>query len=262
MHKNFEQLELARKKLIYKRELIQAQIVNRPNRYVAIVRLKDGSVVKAHTPVGGRIGGLTIDGLSCLLSGPFENRATNYTVEAIEIGSQWIGINQTAANSYVKEFLSAGLLPKLAPQLKSANEKSLLHSERRLGQSRIDFFIESTKAERDLWIEVKTPLIKLHTEIPKSIPIKTDYKSDSVGNRMPKQITDLFAALTAGSRVSLLGVFLYKNLLETSDELRLKDNLNLEGLLTTGKALGLESWQLTLAIDPEGIQLQDYGQLI
>lgn len=263
MHKNFSHLKDST--LYYKTPLVKGRIVNRPNRYVAYVEL-NGAVVRCHTPVGGRIGGLTIDGLPCLLSGPHEGRATDYTVEAIGLGEetdadfQWLAINQTAVNSYMKEFLTAGLLPKLAPGLE-ANPALYLHPEKVLDSSRIDFFIDAP-GEKQLWIEVKTPLIKLHTKLPEYIPIKTDYPSDSVGNRMPKQMTALMNELAAGKRVVLLGAFGYKNTLHSSDELKLKDNLDLDNLLTSGKKLGLESWQVTFSIDEQGVTLQAYEKLM
>lgn len=268
MGSKFSKLDLDTRKLIYTEELIQALIINRPNRYVAIVKLADGSIVRAHTPVGGRIGGLTIDGLPCLIAGPFPDRATDYTVEAIGLGStsntnfQWIGINQTASNAYVKAFLLAGLLSDLAPGFTAFDANKFVKPERKLGSSRIDFFIESPSPSfKDLWIEVKTPLIKLHTEIPDTIPIKNDYSTKSVSARMPKQMNDLLGELSTGKRVVLLASFIYENTLHTSDELKLKDNLDLDGLITNGRKNGLETWQINFAIDSKGITLVSYKAL-
>jgi len=268
MHSSFSHLDVNAKKLIFKDKLTEAKIVNRPNRYVAIVELADGSIVRAHTPVGGRIGGLTLDGLPCLISGPYEGRATDYTVQAFglkpssEPDFQWIGVNQGAANAYTKEFMLAGMLPQLTPGVTEANSTEFVKAEKKLGSSRIDFFVGAPDANTpELWIEVKTPLIKLHTAIPESIPIKTDFSSDSVGARMPKQMNDLFGQLPLGKRVVLLAAFIYENTLKTSDDLKLKDNLDLDGLITKGQKLGLESWQVTYKIDAEGVELRSYQRL-
>lgn len=268
MNKNFSHLNKTDKKLIYKTPLVKASIINRPNRYVAMVELEDGSIVRCHTPVGGRIGGLTIDNLPCLLSGPYEGRATDYTVEAIGLGQesgpnfQWLAINQGAANSYIKEFMLAGLMPKLTGSQTVAQLETNLKAEKKLDTSRIDFHITAASPkEKDLWIEVKTPLIKLHTQIPETIPVKTDYATDSISGRMPKQMLALQGELKLGKRVALLAAFGYKNTLTTSDELRLKDNLDLDNLITSGRKLGLESWQINFEIDPEGITLKSYERL-
>jgi len=268
MHSSFSHLDKAQSKLIYKTKLTQAKIINRPNRYVAIIELEDGSIVRGHTPVGGRIGGLTLDSLPCLISGPYTGRSTDYTVEAIGLGEtdspsfQWVGINQGAVNAYVKEFLLAGMLPDLAPAVTEANAVTLVKPEKKLGSSRIDFHIgSSTPTEKELWIEVKTPLIKLHTVIPEGIPVKTDYASDAVGARMPKQLNDLFSELQLGKRVALLAAFVYENTLKTSNELKLRDNLDLDGLIDQIRRQGMESWQITFAIDAEGVQLRSYELL-
>lgn len=252
------------RRLTFAHPLTEARIINRPNRYVAYAEL-NWETVRCHTPVGGRIGGLTLDGLPCLLSGPYEGRATDYTVEAIGLGQfedpefQWLAINQTAVNSYVRAWLKAGELTGLAPGL-TAEANSFLRPERKLGSSRIDFHV-TVPEERELWIEVKTPLIKLHATLPDSIPVRTDYKSDNVGARMPKQMRELFKELRAGKRVVLLAAFGYANTLQSSDELKLKDNLDLDGLLTEGRGLGLESWQLEFALDEAGVSLKSCQQL-
>jgi DNA-binding sugar fermentation-stimulating protein len=263
MHKTFSHLE--DKKLFYAKPLVKGRIINRPNRYVAYVDL-NGKTVKCHTPVGGRIGGLTIDNLPCLLSGPHEGRATEYTVEAIGLGEesdpdfQWLAIHQGAVNAYVKEFLLGGLMPSLAPGLEQS-PNAYLHPERKLDTSRIDFYIDVPN-EKELWIEVKTPLIKLHTKIPEYIPVKTDYASDSVGGRMPKQMTALNTELAAGKRVILLGAFGYQNNIHSSDQLKLSENLDLDNLLTNGKTLGLESWQVTFSIDELGVTFVSYENIM
>ncbi len=251
-------------KLAFSEPLTSVKILSRPNRYVAIVEFPDGTQARAHTPVGGRIGGATLDGLPGLVSGPYLKRSTDYTLEAFSLfepgheNFQWIGINQTAANAYVKAFLRASRLPSLAP---FASEATVV-PEKKLGSSRIDFYVDAPAVADKLWIEVKTPLIKLHTPIPEHVPVKTNYSTDSVGARMPKQILDLHASLKAGERVALLGVFLYENTVESSEELKLKDNLDLDGLLTSGTKLGLESWQMTCAIDKTGITLKKLQKLL
>lgn len=261
MHKRFT--ELRGKKLIFADELKLGRIINRPNRYVAYVEL-EGKTVRCHVPVGGRIGGLTIDDLPCLLSGPHEGRATEYTVEALGLGHrtdpefQWLAINQTAANSYVKEFMLAGFLTDLAPGTETGAH---VRTEKKLGDSRIDFFVDAPE-EKELWVEVKTPLIKLHTALPSWIPVKTDYSTDNVGARMPKQMTALMDELKLGKRVALLAAFGYENTINSSDELRLKDNLDLDDLLSTGAKLGLESWEINFAIDHEGVRFKEHKRLL
>lgn len=264
----FHTLKAGETKIEFIEELQKVRILERPNRYVAIIEFPDGTTARAHTPVGGRIGGLTLNGLPGLVSGPYEGRATVYTLEAFAVEEetsesfQWIGINQTASNAYIKEFLRNGNLARLAPALASRLNESLLKPEKKLSDARIDFFVEATTDDKACWIEVKTPLIKLHLSIPDSVPMKTDYKNDAVGARMPKQMTALMPRLDDNERVVLLGAFFYENSIKSSEELKLKDNLDLDGLLTTGEDKGLESWQITFKFEPTGVTLRKFEKLL
>lgn len=49
-------------KMVFRRPLIQARILRRPNRFLMGVELEDGSVAAAHCPSTGSIGGIPLDG--------------------------------------------------------------------------------------------------------------------------------------------------------------------------------------------------------
>lgn len=250
-------------KLELKTPLGEALILSRPNRYVAELRLPDGSQVRGHVPVGGRIGGLTLDGLPALISGPYVGRATDYTVEAIgshysreNINFQWIGINQTASNRYVGSLLRAGLLPDLA------NDKLIpsLKSEQKLGGKRIDFAAGKGDPS-ELWIEVKTPLIELNTELDSDLPIKTDFADGAPSARMPEQFEELAKIAKAGGRVVFLGVFGYSTLATVDSQERYRKNLNLDGLVDRGVELGMEFAELELSVNKSGVEFRAYRAL-
>lgn len=257
-------VDRSKSSLILSSPLLEAVIIERPNRYVAeVATISDGVVYRAYVPVSGRIGGLTLDGLPCLLSGPHVNRSTEYTVEAIgscysqdDIDFQWIGINQTASNSYVESFLKAGLLSKLAGDL----DVRTLKREQKLGAKRIDLTLGIAEPA-DLWIEVKTPLISLATEIDSDVPIKTDYSSAPPSSRMPEQFEELAKLRRLGRRVVLLGVFGYNGWGYSNYADRFKANLNLDGLVDSGLELGFEFAQIELEYTPERIKLTRYTKL-
>lgn len=253
--------------LLFDTPLLTARILNRPNRYVAILEFPDGTSARGHVPVGGRIGGLTLDGLPSLVSGPYVGRSTDYTVEAIgshfstdDPDFQWIGINQTASNSYMKAFLASGLLEGITEP--TADETGLqgLKSEVKLDGSRIDFFLPGT-GDSNLWIEVKTPLIELSTSIDPLIPMKTDFGKGAPSGRLPEQMEKICTEIKGGRhRAVLLGVFGYDRNGSTAEE-RYLANLNLDGWVTRGKPLGLEFWEVEISINPDGIVLKSYKQL-
>lgn len=72
-------------RMVFTSPLIQARILRRPNRFLMDVELEDGSTAVAHCPSTGSIGGISLDGLPCLLSGPHDlaHRRTEYTVDAL-----------------------------------------------------------------------------------------------------------------------------------------------------------------------------------
>lgn len=253
--------------LLFDTPLLTATILNRPNRYVAILEFPDGTSARAHVPVGGRIGGLTLDGLPSLVSGPYAGRSTDYTVEAI--GShfstdapdfQWIGINQTASNGYMKVFLASGLLEGITEPTADGDGLKGLKPEVKLDGSRIDFFLPG-RGDSNLWIEVKTPLIELFTSVDPLIPMKTDFGKGAPSGRLPEQMEKICAEIKSGRhRAVLLGVFGY-TLDDTTAEERYLANLNLDGWVDRGKPLGLEFWEVNVAVSPEGVKLKSYQRL-
>ena len=235
-------------KLYFNEPLKQARVVNRPNRFVVYAEL-EGRVVKCHSPVTGRIGGLTLDGLPCLLSGPYSGtRTTEYTVEAIGLEApasptfQWVGINQTAVNSYVEAAFKANMLAPLLP----AGE---VKREQALGTSRIDFLLYG-----DLYMEVKMPLLELATFRPATIPYK-DFGLGSDSPRFLKQLEDLMDAMRAGKRTGQLTVFAYEQAGPMSREEQLAKNITTHPVLHKAEQEGLERWRLDLKLTPTALQV-------
>lgn len=252
------------KTLRWSQELISAKILERPNRYVARVALPTGIEARAHVPVGGRIGGLTLDGLPCLLSGPYGGRSTDYTVEAI--GShydrshsdfQWIYIDQTAAN---RHFKSAAAACELDGIFGSSSAISEVKGEVKLEAKRIDFYLPDGPQDPPLWLELKTPLISLDTVLDPTIPLKV-FPSAAPSQRMPQQFEALARRKALGDRVAFLGVFGYKPSSVSSPEARFLANLNLDGLVDKGVALGMEFWQLQWRMDENSLEVESLQRL-
>lgn len=223
------------------RPLVQARIVNRPNRFIVWAEL-DGQVVKCHCPVSGRIGGLTLDGLQCLLSGPHEGRGTAYTVEAIALEPeisptfQWIGVNQTRCNAVVEELLKANALAAGFP----VANPSEVRREKALGASRIDFLVKG-----QTFIEVKMPLLVVHAVTPDTVPVKV-FPPGNPSERLPKQMRDMTAAIATGMRGAMVVVFQYSNTKGTTLEEQVHSNIFPDEALQAAKAAGLEQWICTL----------------
>lgn len=241
---------------VFEEPLTKGRIVNRPNRFIANVEV-NGEIFKAHCPVSGRIGGLTLDGLPCLVSGPYEGRGTTHTLEAFALEEessesfQWIGINQTRCNRVVEEHLKANALSKVFP----VSAPSDVRREKNLGNSRIDFLLHD-----DTFIEVKMPLLKVHALRPDSVPIK-EFKAGDPSDRLPKQMRAMVEAIESGYRGAMLVCFQYENALGTSSKLQLEENIFPDEALLAAKNAGLEQWVASFRLTPEAISLTSLKQV-
>lgn len=190
-------------KLYFDKPLLHATIESRPNRFIFIVNL-NGERVEAHCPSGGTIAGIPrklMTQLPCLISDHEDkpNRRTRYTVEAISLdnGHTYMGINQTASNHYVYQFLQ---------------DKNVQHTldidgyvarEKKLGNSRIDFKVDDT------YIEVKTMVAEYYGKASKQLRALMKPQEPSV-ERMQKHIRELTHEVnTHESKAIMLTVFQY-----------------------------------------------------
>lgn len=190
-------------RLYFDKPLIKASIKERINQFIFIVEL-EGELVEAHCPSGGTIAGIPrklMTQLSCLLSDHEDkpNRRTRYTVEAISLdnGHTYMGINQTASNHYVYQFLQ---------------DKNVQHTlmiagpvvrEKKLGDSRIDFKVNDT------YIEVKTMVAEYYGKASDRLRSLMKPQAPSV-ERMQKHIRELMNAVnTQKSKAIMLTVFQY-----------------------------------------------------
>lgn len=190
-------------KIYFDKPLTKAVIKERINRFIFIVEL-NGSEVEAHCPSGGAIAGIPrklMTQIPCLISDHEDkpNRRTRYTVEAISLdnGHTYMGINQTASNHYVHQFLQnedvQNALMITGPVVR----------EKRLGDSRIDFKVDDT------YIEVKTMVAEYYGKASKQLRALMKPQEPSV-ERMQKHIRELTHEVNSHkSKAIMLTVFQY-----------------------------------------------------
>lgn len=190
-------------KLYFDKPLIKAIIEERVNRFIFIVEL-DGELVEAHCPSGGTIAGILrkdFKQIPCLMSDHGDNttRRTRYTVEAISLdnGHTYMGINQTASNHYVHQFLQNEDVQSVL----SINGP--VAREKKLGNSRIDFKVDDT------YIEVKTMVAEYYCKASDRLKQLMKPQEPSV-ERMQKHIRELTHEVNAHeSKAIMLTVFQY-----------------------------------------------------
>ena len=190
-------------KLYFDKPLRHATIKSRINRFIFIVDY-NGLEVEAHCPSGGTIASIPrkdFKSIKCLISDHDDkpNRRTRYTVEAISLdnGHTYMGINQTASNHYVHQFLQDEDVQSVL------NISGPVAREKKLSNSRIDFKVNDT------YIEVKTMVAEYYGKASKQLKALMKPQEPSV-ERMQKHIRALTDAVKSNnSKAIVLTVFQY-----------------------------------------------------
>ncbi len=114
-----------------------ATFIERPNRFVAVVQLPDGTLTKAHIADRGRLVETLVPGVTvCLVSRSGEKRATQWQAAAAQrADGSWASLDTLLPNRLMKQILLQYALPGL-PLYTS------IRSEVSVGASRFDFVLD------------------------------------------------------------------------------------------------------------------------
>lgn len=126
--------------------LVRATLIQRYKRFLADVRLEDGSVATAHVANSGKMLGVDMPGSPVWLA-----RGTGklpWSLKFVETTTSWAGVDTHIPNKIVAEALAAGALPAFAayPHVKAEVKYGVA--------SRVDFLL-TDDAGRRLWLEIK-----------------------------------------------------------------------------------------------------------
>ena len=126
------------------RHIVQAEFIERPNRFIAYVNV-DGKREKVHVKNTGRCRELLVKGTPVYLEkSDNHNRSTAYDLVAVQKGGRLINMDSQAPNKVIGEWL---LTKALFPDLKQ------IRPETKYGNSRFDFYVETETDQ--IFIEVK-----------------------------------------------------------------------------------------------------------
>lgn len=127
------------------REVVTAEFIERPNRFIAYVNLH-GERTKVHVKNTGRCRELLKDHTKVYLEkSDSKTRATAYDLVAVDKDGRLVNMDSNAPNKVAGEWLRAGGL---------YGDVSLVRPEKMFGNSRFDFYVESLSGKR-AFIEVK-----------------------------------------------------------------------------------------------------------
>ncbi|MBC8175359.1 MAG: DNA/RNA nuclease SfsA [Candidatus Marinimicrobia bacterium] len=129
--------------------LEDAIFIERPNRFLVVAKV-NGKCVESHLPDPGRLTELLIPGAALKVRWVPEsqtNRKTKWTAVLVNKNGQWISIDSTLPNRFIKELLKQNKLPMFQGY-------QFVRSEVSVKGHRFDFLLE--KDDHPFFLEVKS----------------------------------------------------------------------------------------------------------
>lgn len=170
--------------------LAEAILHKRYKRFLADVTLGQLTTT-VHVPNTGSMQSCWEPEWKCAVStSKNPDRKMPHTLELTWNGVSWIGVNTANANKLAKLWLTNNLLPELS------GYRSVI-PERKIGASRIDFYLEGHETLPPCYVEVKNVTLKLDgiAQFP-----------DSVSERGQKHLRELMDLKDQGFRAVMLYV--------------------------------------------------------
>lgn len=219
--------------------LVAGTLLQRYKRFLADVRLADGTVVTAHCANSGSMLGCKEPGSPVMLSyKPDPKRKLPYSWELVQVGSSWVGVNTSLPNRLVAEAIAQGRIPELGGYAR-------IQPEQRYGvNSRIDLLLSDP--DRGLcYVEVKN--VTLAEGELALFP-------DSVTERGTKHLRELSQMVREGHRA----VMVYLVQREDCRRFRMAEAIDptYARAFEAARAEGVEALCYACAVRPEGIEVQ------
>lgn len=171
----------------FQEKLEHGRLIRRYKRFLADIRLDDGTEVVAHCTNSGSMTSCLEEGAEVFLTPERDpKRKTKFTWEMIKINNDWVGINTGIPNKLAFEGISSGIIPGLSGYSKVKREV-------KFGDSRFDIFAENDHEK--CFVEVKNVTMKVgnYALFP-----------DAVTTRGQKHLKTLTEVKAAGIRAVML----------------------------------------------------------
>ncbi len=210
--------------------IIPAVFVNRPNRFIATVKL-DGHIETVHVKNTGRCRELLIPGCEVWLTEPgTEGRKTRYDLVAVRKSTGVLfNIDSQAPNAVVKEWLAGRSFDKVT-------------SEYTYGNSRIDFYMERG-ADRYL-MEVKGCTLEVDG---------IGYFPDAPTERGIKHLNELAAAASKGYKAILAFVIQMEGVFEVRPNITTHPEF--ASALSDAQKAGVKVLFLPCQVKPDALEI-------
>lgn len=168
--------------------LLEGRLIDRYERFIAEIELRDGERIRAHCVNPGRMEGQVRPGVRAWISKApaASKRKLRYTWELVEEDGQIVGANTVAPNRIIAALLDARVLTGL-------RRFRALRREVALAGSRVDFMLDG---EVPHYVEVKNA----HLVYPDG----RGYFPDSVSARAAHHLETLSDAVRGGAKATVL----------------------------------------------------------
>lgn len=224
--------------MIFSVKLVHGRLIKRYKRFLADVRLDDGSVVVAHcTNSGSMKSCLETDAEVYLSPASDPRRKTKFTWEMIRINNGWVGINTSLPNQLVFEAVKNDEISEMSGYNRVKREVVF-------GDSRFDVFAENETEK--CFIEVKNVSMKegRYALFP-----------DAVTTRGKKHLQTLMDVKKSGMRAVMFYVIQRADV-EIFAPAREIDPQYAEALKNAANA-GVEIFAMVARVSPDGIWLSE-----
>jgi sugar fermentation stimulation protein A len=223
----------------FSRPLVPGTLIRRYQRFLADVRLEDGSVITAVCPNTGSMRSCNEAGRPVLLSeSDSPSRKYRLTWEMIRMGRSWVGIHTGHPNRVTHEAILAGRVPELAGYAEVRREVPYGREN-----SRIDLLLRN--GDRRCYVEVKN--------VTQAVGGAVAAFPDAVTERGRKHLRELAAMARRGHR-AVIFFFLGRS---DCRRVRPADEIDPAYGVTLRKAVaaGVEPLAYRAVIRPGGITL-------
>lgn len=218
--------------------LVFGTLIRRYKRFLADVKLDDGTVLTAHCPNTGRMTSCAEPGWRVALSDSQNPRRKHRcTWELVHNGRCWICVNTGRANEMAFEAVSNGTIPEL-------DGYAEILREQKFGSSRFDLLLQS--GGNRCYVEVKNVTLLAEDDCY-AFP-------DAVTERGRKHLKELIDVVKAGHRAAMLYV------IPRSDGSAFRAAREVDpayaDALDMAIAAGVEVYAWQADVSPQGIELE------
>ncbi|MEA3292434.1 MAG: DNA/RNA nuclease SfsA [Pseudomonadota bacterium] len=150
--------------------LTAGRILRRYKRFLADVELESGEIVTAHCPNTGSMQGCWAPGARVEIShSDNPGRKLPWTLERVDMGGGWIGVNTGRVNAVIAEAIEKGSIPTLSGY--STLKREPAYQAPGFPKSRFDLLLTDAGERPDCYIEIKnaTLLVNDVIEFPDAV---------------------------------------------------------------------------------------------